>query len=737
METPLCRQEVPVSVDKKKVFSLIQCNPDSPVYEEIQEAYEELLPTALEMARPVILMRFGEMKPEIATKQYPAGTPVLYVIASVGKELCKASTCFFEQGDYVKGMLMDALADACLFSLEAPLKQLLKEECSKRNVGIRAYLEAPVDVDMQAQVVAWEQTQAERLAGIGISSGKMLDPVKSSCRLYILTEDLNMWKTDHDCRRCPRLDCMFRNVLPVTVTIQRPGKEPVDIDCRDGETLLDAMTRNRVFIESPCGGTGTCGKCKVRVLKGEVREHSSAPELLSVREYENGVRFACQTVPLEDCTLRLHVRDGYEAVAAYGGGAGEPKETSGPLQTEDGLGIAVDVGTTTVAIQLFDLRAGTELGSHTAANHQSAYGADVIARITASTQGKGEELRALIRADLTEGIRSLLTKAQRDPSEVKRMVLAANTTMVHLLMGYSCETLGVAPFTPVNLDRIQTDGAQLLGNPAFANCRCWIFPGISTYVGGDIVSGLLYCGFHKRETPALFIDLGTNGEIAVGSKNRILVASTAAGPAFEGGNISHGVGCVPGAICQIALENKAVSRYKTIREAPPCGICGTGVIELTAELLREGLIDETGLLNEVYFENGFPVVQGTEGMITFRQQDVREIQLAKAAVRAGIETLLEEYGISPDELDAVYVAGGFGYRLNMEKAVFLGLLPQSLQDKVKAVGNSSLGGAARCLLEESNLKWAEELCKVSQEVSLSVSRTFQESYIESMLFEKS
>lgn len=739
MEQVICRRGMSVNPDKTQVFSMVCCTPDSPVYEVMEEEYEELAAQAKEMAQPLILMYFSQMEKEIASAKYPQGTPVLYVITTVGRRLAESSTEFFEAGDYVKGMLMDAIADSCLFSLEQPLKALLQEECKKRGWGISSYLEAPTDISMEAQEVACRLTKAQENGGIKITSGKMLDPVKSNGRLYILTKDDTIWKTEHDCRRCERRDCMFRNVEPVRLTILKEGKEPVEADCRDGENLLEAILRAGVFLQSPCGGSGRCGKCKVRVLKGEVRETGS-DSFLSEEEKGKGICLACKTIPLEDCVISLDAKEGYEALAEYGYvDDKEAQSASVHREGKSGYGIAVDIGTTTIAFQLMDRGKRENLASCTVQNHQSAYGSDVISRIQASNEGKREELRRSVMGDLKNGIGLLLEegKGQVQKAQVEEIVIAANTTMVHLLMGYSCETLGVAPFTAVTLDVISADAGELLEDEGLRGCPVKIFPGISVYVGGDIVSGMLCCGFEKREKPCLFIDLGTNGEIAIGNKDRILAASTAAGPAFEGGNISCGIGSVPGAICHVTLKDKKTDELKTIREEEPCGICGTGVIEITAELLREELLDETGLLDEDYFDDGFLVAKGPQGDITFTQKDIREVQLAKAAIRAGVETLMEEYQAKPEDLEYVFVAGGFGYRMDLEKAIFIGLLPEVLKDKVRAVGNSSLGGAALCLTDGDGLKTAEKIRKVSSEVSLAESRKFQEVYVESMMFEES
>lgn len=727
-EQVICLKDFKVSSDLDMVMKLIHCQKDSPAYGEMKEAYEELAPEAEALAQPVALLYFSHMHPELATTQYPVDTKVLYVIISIGKPLSQLSGQYFSKGDAVKGMMADAIADTCLFSFGGALQEIIRKECKKRNVGIAKNLQAPLDVPMEAQRIAHALTQAEKLAGIGITSGMMLDPVKSGCSLYVLTEDSDSWKTEHDCRKCHRRDCMMRRLPPVSVTVvTEEGSQVVDVP--EGQHLLEAMVQQGLFVQSPCGGTGKCGKCKVQLVEGNLPITPQDGVLLTVEEQKKGVRLACCAEPQEPCTIRFYENRKYQAVSHYT----LTKNATASMGEDKTFGIAIDIGTTTIALELIGLQSGIAAATVTLQNHQSAYGADVITRIQAANGGKLSALQQSIRGDLLTGIENLLAKAGVVASDVEKMVIAANTTMVHLLMGYSCETLGVVPFTPVDLGPTSVSALQLLGAD-FLSCPVWIMPGISTYVGGDIVSGLLACNFDHLERPCLFIDLGTNGEIALGTKHGITTASTAAGPAFEGGNLSCGVGSVEGAVCGVTLQDGKVKNLTTIGDGIPCGLCGTGVVELVAELLKENLLDETGLLEDVYFEEGFFVAEGQIGTVKLTQKDIREIQLAKAAIRAGIETLMKACHVTAEDLETVYVAGGFGYQLNLEKAIQIGLLPEAFKGKVVAVGNSSLGGAALCVKQNENEERASFIRKISKEISLSGNQRFQELYIGAMFF---
>lgn len=313
--------------------------------------------------------------------------------------------------------------------------------------------------------------------------------------------------------------------------------------------------------------------------------------------------------------------------------------------------ITADVGTTTIAMQLHREDGSVE-DSFAAVNPQTVYGADVISRIAAAGAGNAagksepaECMKRMVREILEKGIRRFRKRISAE--ENLKMVLAANTTMVYLLMGWNPEELGRAPFTATHLEETET---------RIADVPCFIMPGLSAFVGGDITAGIYACGIPDAQKPRLLVDLGTNGEIVLGNRDRILVSSTAAGPAFEGG----------------------VNR----------GVWGADMVKLLATLRRENLMDETGLLADKYFDTGIRI-----GDVCVTQESVRAVQLAKAAIAAGIEILLEQYGCVYDEVEQVIIAGGFGYYLNPQDAMEIGLLPEALAGKAVAGGNTALAGA--------------------------------------------
>ena len=505
-------------------------------------------------------------------------------------------------------------------------------------------------------------------------------------------------------------------------------------------SLLEQLRSRDIYISAACGGRGKCGKCRVQITSGAEDATEADEKYLHPEELAAGWRLACVTYPKEDCCVVIPTDETDFAVVSEH----QEKEKEKPVVPEESeYDIAIDIGTTTIAIGLVGTYSGHTIHTVTMVNRQRAYGADVISRIQASNEGQKEELKECIRRDLYDGILQLLKESHVEAERVRRIAVAGNTTMGHLLMGYSCETLGIYPFTPVNIDTIRIGATELFAaqmaedkeTAVKLSAEIVLLPGISTYVGADIAAGLLSCGFDKLEKPCILIDLGTNGEMAIGTKERILVTSTAAGPAFEGGNISCGMGSLPGAICNVKIAENEV-QIKTIGDKSPVGLCGTGVIETAYELVKEELVDETGMLEEEYFEEGFPVARTIEGApITFTQKDVREIQLAKSAVRAGVETLLKRYGVTHDEIDRVFLAGGFGYRIDFDKTAGIGMLPREWKERTLAVGNSSLGGAVSYLTEGSAADRLEKLVAVSREIELSTDADFNRFYTEYMFFE--
>ena len=712
------------------VLHLIDCHQDSPIYQEVIDEFESLKLKIYSLIEPVAIMQFGKLNSQIEIQEFLPGTPVVYTLITVGKKTSEYSQHLFEQGDYLGAMLVNAMADDYLFQLDEESQRIIREECAIRHLGVIDRLESPLNMPMESQKVIIDETNAFDELNIDVTKGYMFTTVKTTAYILVLTEDENSFKAQHNCELCDAVNCKMRKKSSVCIKVMR-GDNVLAIKCDENESILDALLRHGQYFSADCGGKGSCGKCKVQLIEGDLDITVQDKVMITGIELDKGYRLSCKAYPKEDCVIKLLVGDesDFEIVTDY-----QTKDINEKDIPEDSYVIGIDIGTTTIAVNLVGTTSKRIRKTYTTINKQRAYGADVISRMQASNDGKKDLLRECIRKDLLEGIVGVMDGAKVVTGEVKMIAIAGNTTMGHLLMGYSCETLGVFPFIPVNIDTIELPFQTVFASH-YLDIPVVLLPGISTYVGGDIVAGLLVCEFDKIEKPCMLIDIGTNGEMAIGNKDEILVSSTAAGPAFEGGNISCGVGSIAGAICNVSIDEEKVI-YQTIGGKPPVGICGTGVIEITSELLNAGLIDETGLFDEKYFKDGYQIaIDGEKAPIVFTQRDIREIQLAKSAVRAGIETLIKRSGLTYDMIDTVYLAGGFGYKINIKKAIHIGLLPEEFADKIKVIGNSSLAGAIQYLTDDDARKKVEKIKLISKEIELANDKGFNDLYMDHMFFE--
>jgi uncharacterized 2Fe-2S/4Fe-4S cluster protein (DUF4445 family) len=506
----------------------------------------------------------------------------------------------------------------------------------------------------------------------------------------------------------------------ITILVENQGKKCIG---EAGTALFDILREQGVRIDAPCGGGGRCGKCRIQVLSGELPVTAEDERLLSEKELADHVRLACMAHPKGDLRVRILTKPVRRIATASVG-----HESMTGLQ-ESGYGIGVDIGSTTLAAGLYGCDSGRIYGTVTAVNSGREFGADVLSRMEASNNGKRARLQELMQEDVRLLIEALLEQTHTPEQELKKVVIAANMTMVHLLMGYSCESLGRAPFTPVHAGLIRGDMMRILGSSIV--CPVIVLPAVSAFVGGDIVAGMLAEHMAGETKTTLILDIGTNGEMALQFQGQIWVTSTAAGPAFEGGGISSGCASVPGAISGVKLSGADHQpKLTTIGGEPAVGICGSGVLELVSELLRCGYIDNSGLFLPEYRENGFPLGKN----LAFTQGDVRALQLAKGAIRAGVELLLYRAGICAAQVEQVYLAGGFGVRMDESAALAIGLLPEEFSGKIHAIGNSSLSGAMYAGRQEHLEEECQELLCKCKEVVLAGQPEFEAMYLRYLNF---
>lgn len=411
-------------------------------------------------------------------------------------------------------------------------------------------------------------------------------------------------------------------------------------------------------------------------------------------------------------------------------------------------GIAIDLGTTTVALYLVDLNNGNIISITSQANKQRAYGGDVISRINYTMENKDgiDELNKCVISQINEMIDKISKENNIDKKEIYNLVLVGNTTMIHLFMKLNCKNIAIAPFIPIITETYKCPSSDLGIN---INGIISFPPSISAYVGSDISAGILASKLYEHEKFSLLLDIGTNGEMALGNKDVIFTCSTAAGPAFEGANIKYGVGGIDGAISSIDLSKSKI--YETINNERPCGICGSGVLDISSQLLKYEIIDENGrmydldeikddnLRKRLKIENNmkeFVIFEDEDKKISFTQKDIREVQLAKAAICAGIKVLLKESNLNYENIEYVYIGGGFGNFMDVDSAINIGMIPKELKDKIKSIGNCAGKGALDYLINCDKQKDIINITNKCKYVELSQNKFFQEFYIDSITFDE-
>lgn len=485
-----------------------------------------------------------------------------------------------------------------------------------------------------------------------------------------------------------------------------------------GTSLLRAMGAEQ--LNTPCGGKGRCGKCRVRA-EGQVSPPGEQErELLGTQALKDGIRLACLAAAEGDCRVLLSEEKGVQSIREDGI---MPTFARNPIFTR--CGAAVDIGTTTLAAALY-APDGTLLARASAPNPQRAYGADVITRIEKSLAGDREALAQCIREGIDALLRRMSQQSGISGEEMDAVVLTGNTTMLYLLTGRDVQCLSRAPFAAGELFGRWAEPEELT-LAAAPRARLYLPRCVSAFVGADITCALLASQICKSNESALLADIGTNGELALWQEGRLLCCSTAAGPVFEGASISHGMQAAPGAIDHVAWDNGAL-RCHTIGDAPAAGICGSGIIDAAAVLYRQGIIDESGAFSDG--EEAYPLAEG----VALTQRDVRMIQLAKSAICAGMRTLMEKGGLRGEELSRLVIAGGFGSYLDLHSAACMGLYPAELERCASAIGNAALTGAAMLLLREEYLDQGAALAERAETVELSTDPVFMENYVDCMSF---
>lgn len=499
--------------------------------------------------------------------------------------------------------------------------------------------------------------------------------------------------------------------------------DPIRIELKPlGETLevaRGASLQDALFpygVEFPCGGHGRCKGCRVKVLDGSLPATPPEQRILSPAELAAGWRLSCCS--RAECDLTLEIAQWDTLILAD---SSEFEFTPG-----EGLGVTVDLGTTTLVGQLLDLASGRVLAVGTALNPQARHGSDVMSRIQFAVAGGGQrELEGMIRREIGRLLRRLLNQAGRE-SGLRDVVIVGNTVMHHLFCGVDLEPLSHSPFEPARLGLEAFESRELGWDIAGDPCVRFL-PCLGSFVGSDILGGILATRMHESASLSALMDLGTNGEVVVGNKERLLCTSTAAGPAFEGARISMGMRASTGAISKVSVERGGVHCH-VLGNVTPRGICGSGLVDAVAAGLDLGRISPSGRISDRAKSWALcpPVV--------LTQMDIRELQLAKGAIATGLRILLKHWGATADDLSELYLAGAFGNYVSRSSARRIRLFDFP-EEKVIPVGNAALLGAKIALFQ---LNASEDATvgvrRKVQHFCLASDPEFDETFIEEMPF---
>ena len=550
-----------------------------------------------------------------------------------------------------------------------------------------------------------------------------------------------------------------------------PGNKTVEVE--DGTTVFKAAVEAGIETGGNCGGTGSCGRCKV-IIEGNCTCGKN-PQI-SDEEYAQGYRLSCITEVCGDLTVLTSVSSGSKKIASFYDEAeisdfspltfikeaevqrpsmenseadferlrralgaddlqslpAALRKLSGTLRAEEWnvkaavsgsslidiipknksiYGLAVDIGTTTVALEIIDLQTGKTIEAASDYNHQIVCGEDVVSRMMYEEENGQERLTELI----LDTINGLIEPFEE---EIHAVCIGGNTTMIHMLLGLETKNIRFEPYVPVtNFPPVWR--ASDIGIKAFQDAPVYIIPSCAGYVGGDITAGVLASKMQQSEHPSLLIDVGTNGEIALGCRDWLLTCSTSAGPSFEGGDLSCGMRGIEGAIDCVKIKDGR-AEYSVIGNAEPKGICGSGIIDTVAQLFLDQKVDKKGRIKDGVFSL-------TE-KIFINESDIENVIRTKAAIFAGCCVLLDAVSLDFNDLEKVYIAGGFGNYLDIRNAQVIGLLPPIPYEKFKLLGNASLSGAKSCLLSKVERQKAEDIAHSMTYIDLSSSNSFFDQY---------
>ncbi len=686
------RVELPVVVEKDQfIRRVIQKN------KEQRELYTSIVEDVLQ---------------EVSLMKQPQGFYLIdgmrvNCLISLGSEIGDLIGEYQERGDYLHSYILDLAGCDLLFLASKALHDIVLQDKRLAHLGDFSIKEitpdSPETLPIQKEILDLMNTHYN--THITITEGYMLNPVKSLAFYYEIHLGCGSDDGKPSCLECSDIRCPHREI---EVAILEKGDQKVFYG-RVGENLLGFLQAHEYQVGSPCSGNGSCGKCKVRVFREDshtVPLSAAESNMLSAREISDGVRLACYQTLCYGITVECIEQEDMSILSSF-----DKNLLSSQPRRAGSFGIAIDIGTTTVVVALVSCDTGEVIRDDRFTNPQIAFGADVISRVKYANSEGVQLLRKVLLDQIRISIVSIVESLSIDS-----IVVSCNTTMAHSVRANSLTHLGEAPY-------VIPDSIELLDINLYKEVPVYVIPWVSSFVGGDIVSGAYFSQIYQPSEPSLLVDIGTNGEILLQTGGSLIATSTAAGPAFEGANITCGCGSIPGAISQVYMNDQKIT-YRTIGDREPVGICGTGLVDAVLLLLEQGVIDSTG-----YMKEPFSITPN----ICIFPKDIRELQLAKSAICAGVYALIEESNLTPEDIGCCYISGGFGTHVSSDHLMRLGVLPREFQGKTKVLGNSSLGGAIKLLMEQ-DFSCIDIIQKQIHGVDLSGNTVFQTRYIEEMHF---
>ncbi len=672
-----------------------------------------------------------------------------YCAITLGLEISKELDSLNNEGKIWESTLLDTLADHWLIQGAQRQFEKIAELCKEKGWGMttRRMPGSGYPLSLAGKIIQSLAPDSEILRYI---EPGFLEPIKSLAYFYDVTITGPIPIHDEECSTCGREDCPRRQESVLVEIIH--GGELISVPAGRGENLLKVLQEAGCAPDAPCGGRGVCGKCLVELQteNGERRWVSACTHHLDIPSkvwIPAGESWQMAADPLpgslvhEPFLIRIPVKDYFEKKhqptaidlnALKSVQSVRDNEHTGWFLQRDNkivgyspesevlVGAAIDLGSTTVIVKMIDLETGRVMSTEGFSNPLRVYGADILSRL--SEPSNSQKMTDSIRHRLGQIFESSIHR-DRQPSVY---AIAGNNAMAQILLGLSSEGLARAPYwhwlharTEIPAGDFWPDKTGLIT----------VIPGVSPFTGGDLTAGLIHCGIHETRLKTLYLDLGTNGEMALGNSDGILVTAAAAGPAFESLEGSGGVGAVQGAIKRIRCLGRGRWNVETIDDKPAIGFCGSGLISLIAELIRYGFIGADGTLDDED-EGVITIISGIE----LTQQDIRNFQLAKAAFRAGIEVLLKQHGWQADDLEQIIIAGGFSRDIASRDLITTGFLPEVDPKTISMAGNACLGGVCDFLLNKDSRLGIYNACETMTAVNLGENSDFETLFIRHINF---